>query len=384
MSQRALPLLATTAAALALLLGGCGSHAAKATGKQTRTPKAAAKAAATSGTPVSVGGYTAYLPQDVLDNTPGLAVARTPYGLVWSSYGSSVDTAGGFQMPHAYAVEISPWPGSGALEGSGRLIAELPSAFAGQAVDLHFVGATGPYLGFVLDTAGTAMPIDAGMLDLTTGKVEMVPQSLVTDAGVVVGGGRMGIMGPNATYVFQPATGAITTYPMEDANTLWADLAYGLPVGSADVPDPVRAGVAAYDLGGGAIYAPPAWSVSSRQLGGDFTLWRVTDPQDPAAFVQVEAAPCTGCSVVSLTSGALAAPQVILPDATGAATVSERWLTDYVIAYQGTAPGYHYPVWGLAIAPRPGQSGFEEVVVSLPPQDGRLAAAIIASYPLPR
>ncbi len=371
-------------AVLLLLLGGCGASSARASHKQVKTHKSAAKGPASTGTPIAVDGYTAYLPAGVLADTPGVAAALTPYGLVWSTYADAVDEAGSFMMPHPYAIEVSPSPGSGPLAGSGRLIAEIPASVAGQAADLHFVGATGPYLGFTLDIAGSATTLDAGLLDLLTGKVTMLPAGLTTNAGVVVGGGRMGILAPTATYVFDPGTDSVTAYPIDAGTNLWADLAYGQPVGSADVPDPVEPGVTAYAAGSSLIYAPPGWRESSEQLGGDFTIWRIVDPADPAAFVEVETAPCVGCSVVSLTAGALPAPQVTLPDGTGTPDVTQRWLTDYAIGYQGTAPGYHYPVWGLAIAPRPGQSGFEEVVVTLPASESKLADAIIASYPLPR
>lgn len=383
MSQRRLWSLAGIAIFL-LLLGGCGTHSAKAAHKQPKGHKTTSKATPPAGTPIAVDGYTAYLTADVLANTPGVAVALTPYGLVWSSYADSVDNAGSFLMPHPYGVEVSPSPGSGLLAGTGKLLAEIPADAGGQAVDLHFVGATGPYLGFTLDIAGSATTLDAGMLDLVTGKVTMAPQGLATDAGIVVGGGRMGVLGQLATYVLNPQTGSIASYPLADGTYLWADLAYGQPIGSTAVPDPSHSGVVAYAAGSSVIYAPPLWRESSEQLGGDFTIWRIVDPLDPSAYVEVETAPCIGCSVVSLTAGALPAPQVTLPDATGTPNVVERWLTDYVIAYHGTAPGYRYPVSGLAIAPRPGQSGFEEVVVALPPAQSALAAAILASYPLPR
>ena len=371
---------------LLIALSGCGgTHGGAAVHKHKKAHHAAKiKTGLAAGTPVAVDGYTAYLPEDVLANTPGIAATLTPYGLVWSSFADSVDNAGSLTMPHPYSVEISPSPGKGPLEGSGRLLAQIPAEAGGQTADLHFVGATGPYLGFTLDIAGSATTLAAGLLDLETGRTTMLPDGLATNAGIVVGGGRMGVLGQNATYVFDPRTGKVASYPAADATYLWADLAYGAPVGSATVPDPPQPGVAAYAAGNTHIYAPAGWRETSEQLGGDFTLWRITDPADAAAYVEVEAAPCIGCSVVSLTAGALPAPQVVLPDATGTPDVTERWLSDYVVGYQGTASGYRYPVWGLAIAPRPGQSGFEEIVATLPKGDASLANAILASYPLPR
>jgi hypothetical protein len=344
----------------------------------------AAKSNTATGTPVAVDGYTAYLSADVLAGTPGVAAALTPYGLVWASYATAVDTSGSLAVPTPYSVEISPAPGSGPLDGSGRLLAQIPNQAGGQPADLHFVGATGPYLAFTLDATGTATTLAAGVLDLVTGKTTMLPAGLTTNAGIVVGGNRIGIIAQDATYVYDPKTSAVTSYPVADGPYLWADLAYGVPVGTTSAPDPPQAGVVAYAAGSSHIFAPAGWLETSEPLGGDFTIWRVTDPADPASFVEVEAAPCMGCSVVSLTAGALPAPQVVLPDATATPVVSERWLSDYVISYQGTVKGYRYPVWGLAIAPRPGQSGFEEVVASLPKSEASLAQAIIRSYPLPR
>jgi hypothetical protein len=371
--------------ALLALLGGCGGHGAAPAHKKTASHKTAAKAAAVpAGTPVAVDGYTAYLPQDVLANTPGLDVALTPYGLVWSSYADAQDAGGALVMPHPFAVEVSPTPGSGPLAGSGRLVAEIPASAGLQSADLHFVGTSGPYLGFTLDVAGTATTIGAGMLDLRTGQITMAPENLTSDAGVVVAGERMGILAPNATYVMDPRSGSLQTYPVAAGSDLWQDLAYGLPIGQSTMPDPAGPGVVPYAAGSVTVYGPPAWQETSERLGGGFTIWRLRDPGDPAAFVEVETAPCVGCSVVSLTDGALPAPQVVLPDATATPDVSEHWLSDYVIAYHGTVKGYHYPVWGLAIAPRPGQSGFEEVVVALPEAEASLAQDILGRYPLPR
>ncbi len=383
MSRRSLWPMASLGVLL-VLLAGCGARPAKATHARTQAHKTAKAAATSAGSPVSIDGYTAYLPPDVLANTPGVAAASTPYGLVWSSYAGAEDQGGSYIMAQPYAIEVSPTPGHGPLEGSGRLIAEIPASAGGQAVDLHFVGATGPYLGFTLDIAGAATTLDAGMLDLISGKITMAPTAIATDAGIVVGGGRMGILAPTATYVMQPGTGAIATYPLGDGPSLWQNLAYGQPIGTVAAPDPPGSGVASYAAGSADIYAPPNWQLTSEYLGGDFTIWRIKDPADPAAYVEAEIAPCVGCSVVSLTDGSLPAPEVVLPDATATPDVSERWLTDDVIAFQGTAAGYRYPVWGLAIAPRPGQSGFEEVVVTLPASRASLAEAILSRYPLPR
>ncbi len=385
MSQKLLWPAAGLALLLALL-GGCGAPSGKATQthKSAKTHKTSAKATVPAGTPVTADGYTAYLAPNVLANTPGLVAALTPYGLVWSSYADATDDGGSFVMPHPYAIEISPSPGSGALAGSGRLIAEIPQSVGTQSADLHFVGTSGPYLGFALDVAGTATTLDAGMLDLRTGQVTMAPSSITASAGMVVAGARMGILAPTATYVMDPRTGAVETYSLSDAPHLWQDLAYGLPLGAATVPDPPQPGVVSYQAGSTTIYGPPLWRETSERLGGGFTIWRIVDPADPAAYVEVEAAPCIGCSVVSLTDGALPAPEVVLPDATATPDVSQTWLSDYVISYHGTAKGYRYPVWGLAIAPRPGQSGFEEVVVTLPASEASMAEHILARYPLPR
>ena len=382
LQRRLRPLIGCAMAVLTLSACGAPTHGAA---QKTHTKgHHSTHTAIAAGTPVDVDGYTTYLPADVLADTPGIVAALTPYGLVWSSYAASIDVGGTLTMPHPYTVELSPSPGSGPLSRGARPLAALPNRVGGQSADLHFVGASGPYIGFTLDVAGTATTLAAGMLDLATGKVRMAPQGLATDASVIVGGERMGILAPTATYVFDPKSGQVTGYPADDASYLWVDLAYGEAVGTQTVPDPPQPGVAAYPAGNSVIYAPPRWQESSRQLGGDFTIWRVVNPADPSALVEVETAPCIGCSVVSLTAGALPAPKVILPDGAGSPQVAERWLSDYAIAYHGSVKGYRYPVFGLAIAPRPGQSGFAEIVVSLPAAEFRLAQAILASYPLPR
>ena len=387
------PIAAFTAALLTVgLLAGCGAHPAK-TANKTHAKSAAEKSGkkdptphqAAGLTPVAVQGYTADLPADILSETPGIAAALTPYGLVWSSYAGARATAGGYEVAGPFDVEISPWQGQGQLAASGRLLSSIPSSVDGQSAELHFVGATGRYLGFALDAAGSAATLEAGMIDLKTGRVVAAPAHVAADAGVVAAGGRLGILGPQSAYVFDPVSRTLTTYPASVEVDLALDLAYGLPVPTALAPAAKpRAGVAVHDADGLALFAPQGWAVSEDQLGGGFSLWRFQDPGDPAAFVEVETSTCSGCNAVSLTAGALPAPQVRLPDATGTPDLKEHWLTDFAIAFSGTAPGYRYPVTGLAIAPLPGRSGFLDVIAALPPDEQSLAQSIVASYALPR
>ncbi|MDA8344228.1 MAG: hypothetical protein M0Z66_01965 [Thermaerobacter sp.] len=353
-----------------LLLAGCG------------TPKAAVHRnprplPPLSGQAVQIAGYTAHVPSGPLGNTMAVDAALTPYGLVWSSYRSAVLRGGVYVMPHPYRVHLSPGGGHGALERSGHVIAQIPQTDGGQSVDLYFAGATGPYLAFSLTPTSSHETLAVGIIDLPSGRVSMLAPQDARGADVVVAGGRVALVTTTKAVLYDLATGAYTTLPLPDTQTLGYDLGYGLLPGSHAAPGHALPGVAAYAISfGGVIYGPPGWKLSETDTGGDWVRWQLTDPVDAHSYVQKTESACNGCASIGWVPGALLSPGPTKPP-------KSRWLSDFAIETESSQPGSPYPVLSMSIAPVPGRGGSLLVEVSLPKAQSALAQRILGSFGVP-
>lgn len=349
-------------------------------------PAGAVAAAANSSTKAHIMGYTAVLPANVAQQTPGILAELTPEGLVWVSYAGALPLGKTYAVRSPYAVYISSGGGSGALRPGRRALAKLPYRQIGKIADLAFLAATGDWLGFFYEAPGSTETLTAGMLNLRTGAVRFAPQRLTKGAKQLdTAGGLLGIVtatGQVAT--FSPVTGHVASYPAAAAKWLGPDLAYGLSVGTTPANlGHAGGGVFAYQTGPNSIfYAPPGWKPFYRQAGSGMNEIGYENPSDPAERVEIVGNPCVTCFTIGSTNGSMPAPLPLLPESQGRARLLTHWLSDVELSFEGSVTGYKYPVWGDATAGSPASPGDATILVTLPPSQASLAKAILASYPL--